>query len=238
MAGVSFELQEILGKKGLFSFLRVTGYAMALSSGNWLLATGAILILGALAQRFAISSALFLQYKTYVTYVIALSLIVSGAFQLFFTRYIADRLFELALWRVFPNYCGALLLVGGVGYAAGLGLSSVLCRGLPLVFHLLFASTLGVLSGIWLTSSLLVGLKNYGRVTLAFSLGYAFIAFGTPFGFRLGLLGGLSVFYVGQLLLLCLLAASVWRAYQPSGVIVEWDFLRRGRSYPVLIFIG
>lgn len=211
---------------------------MALSSGNWLLATGAILILGALAQRFAISSALFLQYKTYVTYVIALSLIVSGAFQLFFTRYIADRLFELALWRVFPNYCGALLLVGGVGYAAGLGLSSVLCRGLPLVFHLLFASTLGVLSGIWLTSSLLVGLKNYGRVTLAFSLGYAFIAFGTPFGFRLGLLGGLSVFYVGQLLLLCLLAASVWRAYQPSGVIVEWDFLRRGRSYPVLIFIG
>lgn len=237
MAGVSFELQEILSKKGLVSFVRAAGYAIALSSGNWLLATGAILVLGVLAQRFAVSPALFLQYKTYVTYVIALSLIVSGAFQLLFTRYVADRLFELALHRVFPNYCGALLLVAGAGCAVGLGLSSVLCRGLPLVFHFLFVSTLGVLSGIWLTSSLLVGLKSYRRVALAFLLGYALVVSGTPFGFRFGLLGGIFVFYLGQLVLLCLLAACVWREY-PSDTLVEWDFLRKGRSYPELAFMG
>lgn len=237
MAGVSFELQEILGKKGLFSFVRAAGYAIALSSGNWLLATGAILVLGLLVQKLAVSPVLFLQYKTYVTYVIALSLIISGAFQLLFTRYVADRLFELALWRVFPNYCGALLLVMGTGYTVGLALSFVLCRGLPLVFHFLFVSTLGVLSGIWLTSSLLVGLKSYGRVALAFLLGYALIVSGTPFGFRFGLLGGIFVFYLGQLVLLCLLATCVWQEY-PSGTFIEWDFLRRGRSYPALAFMG
>lgn len=237
MAGVSFELQEILSKKGLFSFVRAAGYAIALSSGNWLLATGAILVLGALAQKLAVPPLLFLQYKTYVTYVIALSLIVSGAFQLLFTRYVADRLFELALERVFPNYCGALLLVMGAGCSVGLGLSFVLCRGLPLTFHLLFVATLGVLSGIWLTSSLLVGLKNYGRVALAFLLGYALIVSGTPFGFRFGLFGGIFVFYLGQLILLCLLAACVWQEY-PSNTLIEWDFLRKGRSYPALAFMG
>lgn len=237
MAGISFELQKILSKKDLFSLLQATGYAIALSSGNWLLATGAILFLGFLVQHFAVSPLLFLEYKVYVTYVIALSLVVSGAFQLLFTRYVADRLFELALERVFPNYCGALLLTMSMGFALGLGLSFVLCRDLPLFFGLLFASTLGVVSGIWLTSSLLVGLKNYRYVVLAFFLSYALIAFGTPLSFKFGRLGGAFVFYVGQFVLLCLLAAKVWRSY-PSSTLLEWDFLRKGRSYPILVFVG
>ena len=58
-----------------------------------------------------IPDCLVTQFQVSVTYLIAVSLVLTGALQLGFTRYVADRLFEKHDQRVLPNLSGALFTV-------------------------------------------------------------------------------------------------------------------------------
>jgi len=243
MAGIGFELRELLRRDSLWGLVRAYAYAGLISSGPWVLSILGVMGIGVLSVG-PVAAIEVRQFLVSVTYLMAASLILTGALQLTFTRFIADRLFDKEERSVLPNLLGALTLAIG---AAGL-LGSLVFAPLPeavswarlggsVVYRLLLVATLATLSGCWITVVLLSGLKEYRRVMGSFLAGY-FVSFVAalalrPFGLS-GLLGG---FLAGQILLLFLMLALVVARY-PSDRLVSFDFLDRRRAYLSLSATG
>src|SRR4029450_2297172 len=94
MAGIGFELRKILKRDNLLSLLQAYSYAAVISSGPWVLSIVGILIIGILSYSMVVPPTPITQFHVSVPYVTAVSLIFTGPFQLAFTRFAADRLFE------------------------------------------------------------------------------------------------------------------------------------------------
>jgi len=94
MAGISIELRRLYKEGKLRKILLAFGYSAVLSTGNWVFAIVSIFLSAFVAQKLWGVSDVVVKYQVYITYVISISLILSGPFQLSFTRYISDRLFE------------------------------------------------------------------------------------------------------------------------------------------------
>ncbi|HET6150565.1 MAG TPA: exopolysaccharide Pel transporter PelG [Polyangia bacterium] len=251
MAGIGFELRELLRRDSLWGLVRAYAYAGIISSGPWVLSILGVMGIGLLSVG-PVPALEVRQFLVSVTYLMAGSLILTGALQLTFTRFIADRLFEKAEGSVLPNLIGALTLT--VAAAGALGTLTFLllwsrasalgslgpgpwAGGGTVVFRLLLVVTLAALSACWITVVLLSGLKEYRRVMGSFLGGYL-VSFGAalalrPFGLS-GLLGG---FLLGQLLLLFLMLALVVARY-PSDRLLSFDFLDRRRAYLSLSATG
>ena len=243
MAGIGFELRELLRRDSLWGLVRAYAYAGLISSGPWVLSILGVMGIGLLSVG-PVAAVEVRQFLVSVTYLMAGSLILTGALQLTFTRFIADRLFDKEERSVLPNLLGALTLALG---AAGV-LGSLVFVPLPasmawahlggtLVYRVLLVVTLATLSGCWITVVLLSGLKEYRRVMGSFLAGY-FLSFVAalalrPFGLS-GLLGG---FLAGQILLLFLMLALVVARY-PSDRLLSFDILDRRRAYLSLSVTG
>lgn len=232
MAGISIELRKLLKKGSLTSLALAFGYSSVLSSGNWLIAVFSIFFFSQIANLILGAREEALIYQVLITYAVALSLILSGPFQLMFTRYVADRLFEKELERVLPNYLTALTLCMLISFVVVLLLSFYLFYGKPYYYHLLFTFTVSILSGLWLTNALLVGLKRYKYIFLSFLVSYltSGILFVLFLLIKKSLILSLLAFYIGQFILLNLLIYRVISDY-PSNKLVEFDFLNKKRAY-------
>ena len=242
MAGIGFELRELLRRDSLWGLVRAYAYAGLISSGPWVLSILGVMGIGLLSVG-PVAAVEVRQFLVSVTYLMAGSLILTGALQLTFTRFIADRLFEKAERSVLPNLLGALTLSVGVAGALGgivfLGLSSIVpwAPSGTLVYRLLMVVTLATLSACWITVVLLSGLKEYRRVMAAFLAGYL-LSFGGALALRpWGLTGLLGGFLAGQVLLLFLMLALVAVRY-PSDQLVSFDFLDRRRAFLSLSATG
>jgi uncharacterized membrane protein len=243
MAGIGFELRELLRRDSLWGLVRAYAYAGLISSGPWVLSILGVMGIGVLSVG-PVAAVEVRQFLVSVTYLMAGSLILTGALQLTFTRFIADRLFDKEERSVLPNLLGALTL--SIGAAGVLG--SLVFVPLPeamawahlggsVVYRVLLVVTLATLSGCWITVVLLSGLKEYRRVMGSFLAGY-FVSFVAalalrPFGLS-GLLGG---FLAGQILLLFLMLALVIARY-PSDRLVSFEFFDRRRAYLSLSLTG
>jgi uncharacterized membrane protein len=243
MAGIGFELRELLRRDSLWGLVRAYAYAGLISSGPWVLSILGVMGIGVLSVG-PVAAVEVRQFLVSVTYLMAGSLILTGALQLTFTRFIADRLFDKQERSVLPNLLGALTLAIG---AAGV-LGSLVFVPLPeamawahlggsVVCRVLLVVTLATLSGCWITVVLLSGLKEYRRVMGSFLAGY-FVSFVAALALRpFGLSGLLAGFLAGQILLLFLMLALVVARY-PSDRLVSFEFLDRRRAYLSLSLTG
>jgi polysaccharide biosynthesis protein PelG len=243
MAGIGFELRELLRRDSLWGLVRAYAYAGLISSGPWVLSILGVMGIGVLSVG-PVAAVEVRQFLVSVTYLMAGSLILTGALQLTFTRFIADRLFDKQERSVLPNLLGALTLAIG---AAGV-LGSLVFVPLPeamawahlggsVVYRVLLVVTLATLSGCWITVVLLSGLKEYRRVMGSFLAGY-FVSFVAALALRpFGLSGLLAGFLAGQILLLFLMLALVVARY-PSDRLVSFEFLDRRRAYLSLSATG
>jgi len=243
MAGIGFELRELLRRDSLWGLVRAYAYAGLISSGPWVLSILGVMGIGVLSVG-PVAAVEVRQFLVSVTYLMAGSLILTGALQLTFTRFIADRLFDKQERSVLPNLLGALTLAIG---AAGV-LGSLVFVPLPeamawahlggsVVCRVLLVVTLATLSGCWITVVLLSGLKEYRRVMGSFLAGY-FVSFVAALALRpFGLSGLLAGFLAGQILLLFLMLALVVARY-PSDRLVSFEFLDRRRAYLSLSATG
>ncbi|MHB8121005.1 MAG: exopolysaccharide Pel transporter PelG [Desulfuromonadaceae bacterium] len=237
MAGIGFELRKLLKRDSYFSLLQTYAYAGIISSGPWVLSILAVIIIGIISVSTVIPNILISQFQVCITYLIALSLIYTGLIQLAFTRYCADRIFEKEHYRLMPNLIGLLFLVIIVGGVVAFPATYVLFPKNTLYFRLLFATTFVMLSAVWIGAILLSGLKAYKAILLNFASGY-----GTALALTLllriwGLEGLMLAFLTGQFVLLMGMLIVVFKNY-PSRVMIEFDFLRKGRMYLALVFIG
>ena len=111
MAGIGFELRRILAKDSYSATLRAYLYAGLISSGPWVLSIISVMLIGVMSIGFVVPDLLVRQFLVSVTYLMATSLIVTGGLQLFFTRFVSDRLFEQRMDAITPNLLGILLVV-------------------------------------------------------------------------------------------------------------------------------
>src|SRR3989475_621459 len=93
MAGIGFELRHLLRKNTLTSVLQAYAYAGVIGSGPWVFSIIGILLVGVFSVSVVAPPLLVTQFQTSVTYLVASSLILTGAAQLAFTRFVSDQLF-------------------------------------------------------------------------------------------------------------------------------------------------
>lgn len=236
MAGIGFELRKLLQRNSYTGLFRAYTYAGIISSGPWVLSIIGILLIGVYSAA-RVADGQITQFQVTVTYLIMLSLVLTGPIQLSFTRWVADRLFERRNDLIAPNFLGALLIVVTAIGVLGLGAVLVLFPQQSNLYRATFCAGLVILSGIWLTTIFLSGMKQYKRIVALFALGYGVTVLAALALRSFGLEGLLLGFVTGQFVLLAGMLVMVMRAL-PAERLIAFDFLRRGAMYRSLIWVG
>lgn len=237
MAGIGFELRKLLRRESYGGLVRAYGYAGLISSGPWVLSILAVMALGLLSLGHVAEAREVGQFLVSVTYLVAVSLILTGTVQLMFTRYVADRLFEGRDRDILPNLLGLLTSATAVAAALALLLLVTLFGGTPLLYRIEMFVAFVALCNIWCLTVFIAGMKAYRQVLWAFAAGYGVaLAVGLllrPYGL-VGLLGG---FALGQVVLLFSLLYLTLRDY-PADRISAFELRRADRTWRSLIFTG
>ncbi len=236
MAGIGFELRKILKKDSLTSVIQAYGIAAIVSSGPWVLSIMALLLIGLISVGIIYPSYLVMQFLISVTYMMAGSLILSGFFQILFTRFVADCEFLQEEDKIVPNLLGAMLVLSLVSAVAGMGLLSML-PSLDFSVRVLMLASFVLLTNQWIIIIFLSGMKEYYRIVLTMLFGYAlmvFLAWALPPN---GLLGLEMVFCISQAVLTFAFLMQVIRTL-PCLCLIRFDFLNPKKVYLSLTLCG
>lgn len=236
MAGIGFELRKLLRRDSFAGLFKAYAYAGIISSGPWVLSILGILVIG-LVSAVTVQDRQITQFQVSVTYLIMLSLVLTGPIQLSFTRWVADRLFEKRQAVIAPNFLGALLIIIVCSGVLGLLAVATLFPGQSNLYRVTFASGLVVMSGIWLATIFLSGMKQYKTIVALFGLGYGVSVTGALLLRGLDMEGLLLGFVVGQFVLLAGLLVMVLRTL-PTERLIAFEFLQPGAMFPALVWVG
>jgi uncharacterized membrane protein len=238
MAGIGFELRKILKGRSINHAMRAYCYAGIIGSGPWIISVTALVVIYLLsAHRSVDEKTLLLQFQTSITYLISISLILSGLLQYAFTRYIADRLFEKKDYTLLANTLGAIFISTVISAIVGCLYGCYFLQNTPILYRICSACTLVVLTNLWVLSSLLSGLKEYKAILISFLIGYGLTIFLCTQSWHLGITGLMGGFFVGQAVLFLILLAVATKSYFSRDVL-EFDFARKNRMHISLMFSG
>jgi len=215
MAGIGFELRRILDRDSYAATLQAYIYAGLISAGPWVLSILSVLIVGILSLSVVVPETNVVQFLVSITYLMAVSLTVTGGLQLIFTRFVSDRLFDGQDEMLTPNLFGLLLLVT---------IGSVTSGG---AFCWLYFPVVIFLSGM----------KAYNRILLIMFLGYATMVVASAFLRHFNKEGLLLGFLLGHTLLLYCFVIEIIRQF-PIKRWFAFDFLNRELIYISLFFTG
>lgn len=236
MAGIGFELRRILARDTYTSTLQAYLYAGVISSGPWVLSIITVMLVGVISTTALLPDLMVRQFLITVTYLMASTLILTGGLQLFFTRFVSDRLFEKRYADILPNLLGILLLV-----TLGSGLLGILLLGTlfdqPLMYRLLVLANFVVLCNLWLVIIFLSGMKAYHRILLVMVVGYSLMLLSAWLLEGLGMTGLLLALLVGHGSLLFMFLYDILREYQGDRLIA-FDFLDRRQIFISLFITG
>jgi uncharacterized membrane protein len=237
MAGIGFELRKMLRRNTLLGLMQAYTYAGLIGAGPWILSIVGILLIGVLSLPFVLPTGLITQFQVSVTYLISLSLVLTGPLQLAYTRFTSDRLFEKRRDLVLPNFHAVMFIVT---------VASTLLGGCAIVFlfpqqtaayRLLMLAGFVVMGNIWIATIFLSGMKQYMSIIVVFFIGYAMTTGAALALNRFGLTGLLSGFVIGQTVLLMGLLALIYRDYG-SDHFISFEMFRKQYRYPSLMLTG
>ena len=237
MAGIGFELRKMMRRDTLLGLMQAYTYAGLISSGPWILSIVGILMIGMLSLPLVLPNALITQFQVSVTYLISLSLVLTGPLQLAYTRFTSDRLFEKRDDLVLPNYHAVALVVTVAATLFG-GVSAwLLFPAQTPGYRLLMLAGFVVVANVWIATIFLSGMKQYVAILVTFAVGYG-VTTGTALALaRYGLNGLLGGFVLGQTVLLAGLLLLIYRDYRSDHFISFEVFWKRYR-YPSLMLTG
>ncbi|BAQ74651.1 MULTISPECIES: exopolysaccharide Pel transporter PelG [Pseudomonas] len=236
MAGIGFELRKILSRDSYTATLHAYVYAGLISSGPWVLSILSVMLVGVISLGLVVPEVLIRQFLITVTYLMATSLILTGGLQLFFTRFVSDRLFERKYEQILPNLIGVLLLVTlGSGVLGILLLVTLFDQ--PLIYRLMTLANFVVLCNLWLVIIFLSGMKAYNRILLVMLAGYALMVGSAFFLRHMGMEGLLLALLLGHSSLLFLFLYDILREYRAEK-LVAFDFLDRRQVFVSLLLTG
>ena len=236
MAGIGFELRKILSRDSYSATLRAYVYAGLISSGPWVLSIISVMLIGFISIGVVIPNMLVRQFLVTVTYLMATSLIVTGGLQLFFTRFVSDRLFERRYEQILPNLLGIMLIVTiGAGLLAFVALALLFEESF--VYRLLVLSNFVVLCNLWLVIIFLSGMKAYNRILLVMLAGYTLMVVSALLLRYWKMEGLLLALLIGHASLLFMFLYNILREYR-SDRLIAFDFLDRRKVFLSLIGTG
>ena len=237
MAGIGFELRKMLRRDTLLGLMQAYTYAGLIGAGPWVLSIVGILLIGVLSIPFVLPTGLITQFQVSVTYLISLSLVLTGPLQLAYTRFTSDRLFEKRRDLVLPNFHAVMFIVTAASTLLG-GLAVVfLFPQQTAAYRLLMLAGFVVMGNIWIATIFLSGMKQYMSIIVVFFIGYA-VTTGAALALnRFGLTGLLSGFVIGQTVLLAGLLALIYRDYR-SDHFISFEMFRKQYRYPSLMLTG
>lgn len=237
MAGIGFELRKMLQRNTLLGLMQAYTYAGLISSGPWILSIVGMLMIGVLSLPFVLPSTLIAQFQVSVTYLISVSLVLTGTLQLAYTRFTSDRLFEKRDDLILPNF-NAVAFVTTIASAVLGGLAVwLLFPQQTAGYRILMLAGFVIIANVWIATIFLSGMKQYMSIIAVFALGYA-LSTGAALGFaRFGLNGLLGGFVTGQAVLLAGLLTLIYRDFRGKHFISFEVFQKRYR-YPTLMWSG
>lgn len=236
MAGIGFELRKILSRDSYTATLRAYVYAGLISSGPWVLSIISVMLIGVMSLGVVVPESLIRQFLVSVTYLMASSLIVTGGAQLFFTRFISDRLFEKKQEMILPNLIGILLVTTVSSGVLGFVLLGLLFDQ-PFLYRLLMLANFVVLCNLWLTIIFLSGMKAYNRILLVMAAGYSLMVLCSFLLRFLKLEGLLLSLLIGHASLFFMFLFDILREY-PARQLVAFDFFKRKQVFLSLLLTG
>jgi uncharacterized membrane protein len=227
----------MLRRNTLLGLMQAYTYAGLIGAGPWVLSIVGILLIGVLSIPFVLPTGLITQFQVSVTYLISLSLVLTGPLQLAYTRFTSDRLFEKRRDLVLPNFHAVMFIVTVASTVLG-GLAVVfLFPQQTAAYRLLMLAGFVVMGNIWIATIFLSGMKQYMSIIVVFFIGYA-VTTGAALSLnRFGLTGLLSGFVVGQTVLLMGLLALIYRDYR-SDHFISFEMFRKQYRYPSLMLTG
>lgn len=228
MAGIGFELKQILKEKSLTSVLKTFGYSAILSSGPWVISMIIILGIGlSNIYLFHTVDSQNIMLKASVTYVsaLAISSVYTGFFQLPFTRFIADRMYEKRYYLVLPNFIGILIVTIIIAFLLSFILAIFIFNTQSNLFILLYITLFIVLSCVWMANILAASLKLYKHVIIFYLLGYIGIFICSIFLREYSIIGLLISFIIGNSIIFILLFLGIIY-YYPSVHKENSNFIR------------
>jgi len=236
MAGIGFEIRKILKENTIFSIVKAFSYAGVVSSGPWIISMLSILISGYLVNNFFHSQQKVIEFTLMVTYLIALSLLLTSFSQLSFTRYISDLIFKKEIEKILPNTIGVILFNMLIGAFVILPFTIFIYLDTKDLFlSVIFESTFVVLCALWIVNIVLTGIKNYKYITFSFLISYVLIILITFFIGKKGITFFMLSYFIGQAVLLFLLMMLMFKKFK-SDKLVSFEFINK--LYTDLIFIG
>ena len=236
MAGIGFELRKILSRDSYTATLHAYVYAGLISSGPWVLSIISVMLVGVISLGLLLPNVLVGQFLVTVTYLMATSLILTGGLQLFFTRFVSDRLFEQKYDQILPNLLGILLLVTILAGVLGIIVLGLLFDQ-PLIYRVLVLSNFVVLCNLWLVIIFLSGMKAYNRILLVMLVGYTLMVASAYLLSFLQMPGLLLALLIGHSTLLFLFLYDILREYQ-ADKLIAFDFLKRRQVFLSLLATG
>lgn len=237
MAGIGFQLRKILAKDTYAATLRAYLYAGMISSGPWALSIISVMVIGFLSLGYLVPAQEVGQFLISVTYLMAASLIFTGGLQLFFTRYISDRLFEKRYDIIMPSLLGVLLAITLAAVLFALLVLYFLFEGTTVLYNILMFGNFVVLCNLWIVIIFLSGMKAYNRILLTMLFGYGVMIASSFLLGRFKIYGLLTALIIGHGTLLFVFMAEILRLY-PAKKLVSFDFLNSKKLYLSLIATG
>jgi len=224
MAGIGFALRKLSNREDLSSI--VSGFILSaiVAAGPWILTTAGLLIVSYSSMGYFTRVRDYLLFRSLVTFSFAATLILVALIQLPSTRFIADRFFEMK----FSDNRSIYITVVGITLLVGIPLSGVLIFSLDLspLVRLAFFNLLIVLMLLWVTTSLVSTLHDYGAVGIAFFSGSLASVLGTLLGARYGgIAGALFGYLLGQGVIVTLLAVRIFVEF-PGAIFWNRSFVR------------
>jgi polysaccharide biosynthesis protein PelG len=235
MAGISLPLRRLLGSRSILA--QSAGYAVAGLSmaGPWLLTALHMQVLGRLDLP-GVTWRELQAFQSVVLYTYAVSMLLTGLFQLVAARHLSDRLFVREPEAVAPAYSAAALL-SLLAHGLSAGIALLLLRPPPLVA----LAELALFCAVGLVSSGMIYLgvlRSFPLILTAFVAGMAVaLAVSQALAPRFGLAGLLFGFAAGHGLIAAVFHSRL-RAEFPASR--PWDFglLRTALRHPALAIIG
>ena len=219
MAGIGFELQRVLQKGGITSFLKVALAGTIITAGPWLMSVIGIFLIGKVAgSALGDSQRLFLGV---ISYSFAFGLFIFGGSHYIFTRFVADLVYEekdreagsaLLLFMV-----ATVVVAGGIAYVAVRFLKPA-----GITHVALFRGSIALLFVIvnlnWLLMIFVSLLKQFVRIFVVYLLGIilSFVRVSLLVD-RFGLAGALLGFAGGQAFIVVVLYALTIKQFAPSS---------------------
>ncbi|RTZ47698.1 histidine kinase [Candidimonas sp. SYP-B2681] len=237
MAGIGFVLRKLLQRDSLTATLSAYVYAGVISAGPLVLSILGILLIGFISSTALRGSAYIVQFQVSVTYLIAASLIVSGAFQLLFSRFISDRLFARENDRILSAYNAVSLVTTAITGLLGLVLALTIFESQSFAYRALMLAAFVTISQVWLGVIFLASVKQYRSILAAFLVGYTVIVATALMMDRFGVEGLLAGFLLGHIALLMYLSTVIHLRFR-SPSYISWDVFDRRYAYPSLVLVG